>query len=108
MHDHYSNRARVAEFSSNTYWLFADNDRLVVVVKNGDDGTYNYIYTGLFLPYCNQSVTRTTEAISANATLIPVEPHVSRWMWSAPPGPEIGRSPGFWPDCCTDWDQRMR
>ena len=68
IHDHLSNRVRVTEFANNTYWLFADKNRLIVVVKNSDDGTYNYLYTGMFRPYCiTNKITRVPALMPINS-----------------------------------------
>lgn len=53
-HDHLCGRVKISENQTNTYWLFLDKNRLVVVVKNAD-GEYNYFYAGRFRPYANQT-----------------------------------------------------
>lgn len=65
VHNHLCNRAKINENSTNTYWAFADKDRLVVVVHNGS--SYNYIYTGLYDSYLNTSgSTLTQDAMVGN------------------------------------------
>lgn len=48
--NHLCNRIRITEGATNTYWAFADKDRLVLVIKNAS-GNYNYIYVGLYESY---------------------------------------------------------
>ena len=62
------------KFANNSYWLFGDKSRLVVVVKNADAGTYNYIYVGMFKPYSNSKslATRITEAAVAGGSVLRV------------------------------------
>lgn len=50
IHNHLCNRVRVIENQTNTYWIFADLERVIVVVKT-PNGNYNYIYTGLYDSY---------------------------------------------------------
>lgn len=52
LHYHLAGRIRVTESTTNTYWAFADKDRLVIVVKN-DWGEYEYGYVGKFNSYSN-------------------------------------------------------
>lgn len=72
IHQHHVSRAHVTEFTTNTYWAFASEDRVVVVVKDSY-GKYNYIYMGLFEPYSDTSVTKTVYDISSGETEIDVE-----------------------------------
>jgi hypothetical protein len=74
VHNHLCNRARVSEFETNTYWLFADLNRLVVVVKNAQS-KYEYIYVGRFQPYANPISTTLTEDAYEGATTIKVADH---------------------------------
>lgn len=71
MHQHLSNRVSVSENDTNTYWLFGNKDRLVVVVKNAE-GEYGYIYLGAFLPYASPHVARLTQAVSSGVRTINV------------------------------------
>jgi len=68
---HLCNRARVTENATNTYWLFADLDRLIVVVKDAT-GSCNYIYTGLFESYLNTASATLLEDASVNTYSIKV------------------------------------
>lgn len=52
LHNHLAGRIRVSESATNTYWAFADKDRVVFVVKN-DWGEYEYGYAGKFRSYSN-------------------------------------------------------
>jgi hypothetical protein len=61
VHNHLCNRIRITEGATNTYWAFADKDRIVLVIKNAS-GNYNYIYTGLYQSYLD-----TTSATLVNA-----------------------------------------
>lgn len=72
LHYHLCNKVHVSEFQTNTYWLFADLDRLVVVVKDAE-GRYSYLYTGLYEPYASPVVSTLIDSVSANATSISVE-----------------------------------
>lgn len=54
VHYHLCNRARITENEENTYWAFADKDRIVIVIKNAS-GNYNYIYTGLYESYLDDT-----------------------------------------------------
>lgn len=72
IHHHLCNRVRVSEFDTNTYWLFADLDRLVVVVKDST-GRYTYLYTGLYEPYASPVVTSLTSSTTADAISIDVD-----------------------------------
>jgi len=52
VHDHLCGRVSVTEHKPNTYWLFADKNRLVVVVKNYN-GEIGYFYVGKFKSYAS-------------------------------------------------------
>lgn len=69
--DHLCNRVSISEFENNTYWIFADLNRLVVVVKNAH-GKYNYMYVGAFQPYASNKTTRLAQVSMAGATSIAV------------------------------------
>jgi len=70
-HDHLCGRARISEHQTNTYWLFLDQHRLVVVVKNAD-GDYEYLYTGKFQPYANPVNATLLEDIPEQSSVIQV------------------------------------
>jgi len=72
VHHHLCNRVHVTEFSTNTYWLFADLDRLVIVVKDAE-GKYTYLYTGLYEPYASPVVTNLTTTVAADTVSIDVD-----------------------------------
>lgn len=65
VHYHLCNRARVTENATNTYWAFADKDRIIIVVKDAG-GSYNYIYTGLFESYLSTATADLIKAAPAN------------------------------------------
>lgn len=72
VHDHLCNRAKVTEFSTNTYWAFADKDHLVVVVKDSS-GKYTYIYSGLFDTYSDKRIASTISVSLAGSNAIEVD-----------------------------------
>lgn len=69
--DRLCNRVRVSEFENNTYWLFADLNRLVVVVKNAFS-KYEYMYVGKFQAYANPVSTTITADVEIGDTSIRV------------------------------------
>jgi hypothetical protein len=73
VHEHYLNRVKVQEFGTNEYWLFADKYRLTVVVKNGDDNEYNYLYTGMFDQYSRHLNSRLIKSAESGDKTIKVD-----------------------------------
>ena len=71
LHNHLCNKVKLNEFQTNTYWLFADTEHLVVVVKNAL-GSYSYMYMGLYEPFADQRFTTLSSATVANATSMEV------------------------------------
>lgn len=71
LHNHLCNKVHVREFETNTYWFFADLDRVVVVVKDSNS-SYSYMYTGLFVPFADDRVTTLKQAAAAGASNIKV------------------------------------
>lgn len=69
IHNHLCNRVRLTENQTNTYWIFADLERIIVVVKT-PGGDYNYIYTGLYDSYLlTDTVTLTQDANEGDFSL---------------------------------------
>lgn len=71
-HHHLCGRVKVSEFESNTYWMFADLDHLVIVVKNSG-GEYEYLYAGRFQPYANEINATLLSTVNGGTTSIKVD-----------------------------------
>lgn len=71
VHNHLCNKVDISEDETNTYWLFGDLDRIVVVVKNADS-KYTYMYTGLYEPFADPRVATVISEITSGEISIKV------------------------------------
>lgn len=73
--DHLASKVKVDDFTGSKYWLFVDEDRVVVVTETEESALsneYEFGYAGLFETYADNTTVLTTASVSSGESEIPV------------------------------------